>query len=101
MFSYVLSGLSPLCTQGYRYRSSVHLLIGCALHTGVGTQLLGGVKYSVSLNAQANFSNFTNSFILLFQMMTGKSRSASCLTTAFTRGHWKLKEVTLQGITLS
>ena len=48
------------------------MLIWMFLYAAVGTQVFFNVKYGESLNKDANFSSFINSFLLLFQVMTGE-----------------------------
>ena len=38
---------------------------------GIGTQYFANVKYGNNLNRQVNFSDFSHSFLFLFQVMTG------------------------------
>ena len=48
------------------------MLIWMFLYAAVGTQVFFNVKYGESLNKDANFSSFVNSFLLLFQVLTGE-----------------------------
>ena len=48
------------------------MLIWMFLYAAVGTQVFFNVKYGKSLNKDANFSSFVNSFLLLFQALTGE-----------------------------
>lgn len=48
------------------------MIIWMFLYAAVGTQVFFNVKYGKSLNKDANFSSFVNSFLLLFQVLTGE-----------------------------
>ncbi len=43
--------------------------------TAIGMQLFSGVKYGLNLTRQESFSDFTRSFYLLFQVLTGTPSS--------------------------
>ena len=51
------------------------LIIWMFLYAAVGTQVFFNVKYGESLNKDANFSSFVNSFLLLFQVLTSILRT--------------------------
>ena len=48
------------------------MMIWMFVYAGIGTQLFANVKYGETLNKDANFQSFTNSFLLLFQVITGE-----------------------------
>jgi hypothetical protein len=43
------------------------------LNAGIGVQLFASVKYGQNLDRQVNFRSFSNSFLFLFQVLTGKT----------------------------
>ena len=60
------------------------MMIWVFVYAGIGTQVFPYVKYGRSLNKDANFETFPNSFLVLFQCLTvrlcGCAPRASVLT---------------------
>ena len=48
------------------------MMIWVFVYAGIGTQVFPYVKYGQSLNKDANFETFPNSFLVLFQCLTGE-----------------------------
>ena len=69
--------LGMLCDQMILAVPSMLSIIGLMMiwvfvYAGIGTQVFPNVKYGKSLNKDANFETFPNSFLLLFQCLTGE-----------------------------
>ncbi len=52
-------------------------------NAGIGVQLFASVKYRLNLDRQVNFRSFSNSFLFLFQVLTGRLLFPSHFRTSF------------------
>ena len=69
--------LQTLCDQITAAVPSILGIVGLMLawafaYAGIGTQVFPNVKYGRFLNKDANFETFPNSFLVLFQCLTGE-----------------------------
>ena len=55
------------------------MMIWVFVYAGIGTQVFPYVKYGRSLNKDANFETFPNSFLVLFQCLTVRLRLRAAL----------------------
>jgi len=61
-----------ISSLGAMFNIILLLVMVIFVYAGVGTQLFVNIKYGPYLTRQVNFKSFANSFLVLFQVMTGE-----------------------------